>query len=60
LLDAQSVMLRRAVESHAVLRDEWRRSKERIMLGPEQGEEAAITLGETHVLLELQVSNQVP
>jgi len=59
MLDAQSALLRQAVESHAVLREEWRRSKERIMLGPDGGEEVTITLGEAHVLLELQVANQV-
>jgi hypothetical protein len=35
LLDTQSVMLRRVIASNAVLRDEWRRSKEKLLLAPE-------------------------
>ena len=58
MFDGQAAMLRRLVSSNAKLRDEWRRSKEKLLLGPAGGEENAITLGEAHVLVELQVANQ--
>ena len=35
LLESQSSMLRRVVASNAVLREEWRRSKEKLLLCPE-------------------------
>lgn len=57
LFDAQATMLRRLVASNATLRDEWRRSKAKLLLSPSVGEENAITLGEAHVLVELQVAN---
>ena len=44
--------------SNATLRDVWKRSKEKLLLAPAGGEENAITLGEAHVLLEMQLANQ--
>lgn len=35
LLESQSSMLRHVVASNAVLREEWRRSKEKLLLCPE-------------------------
>mmetsp|Transcript_42073 Transcript_42073/g.71506 ORF Transcript_42073/g.71506 Transcript_42073/m.71506 type:complete len:442 (+) Transcript_42073:369-1694(+) len=58
LLDSESAMLRQMLTSHASLRSEWRKSKEKLLIGPEAGEENAITFGEAHVLLELQVAHQ--
>lgn len=80
LFEEQATMLRKMIRSNAVIRDEWRRSKEKLLLAPEVklsararsvsrlfsrtelrqvGQEQAITLGEAHVLLELQIANQV-
>ena len=52
-------MLRQVIESHGALRDEWRRSREKLMCAPGEGEHSVITLGDAHVLLELQIANQV-
>jgi len=54
----QAKMLRSVLASNTKLREEWLRSKEKLMLSPATGEENAITLGEAHVLVELQVANQ--
>lgn len=59
MFTAQATMLRSVLASNTKLREEWLRSKEKLMLSPGTGEENAITLGEAHVLVELQVANQV-
>jgi hypothetical protein len=59
MLDVQSRLLRQLVKSHSQLKDQWKQSRERLLVSPGVGEENAITLGESHVILELQMSNQV-
>eukprot|EP00622_Pseudochattonella_farcimen_P007971 FR744111.1.p1 GENE.FR744111.1~~FR744111.1.p1 ORF type:complete len:241 (+),score=17.92 FR744111.1:102-725(+) len=58
MFTAQSKMLREMLTSTTTLREEWLRSKEKLLLGPEVDEQNAITLGEAHVLVELQLANQ--
>jgi hypothetical protein len=59
MLDSQSEILRKAVISQSILRSRWKNSREKLLICPETGEENAITLGEAHILIELQVANQV-
>lgn len=58
-LEAHSAILRSAMESHFELRKQWEQCKTRVLLDPASGEESAINLGEAHILLEMQLANQV-
>uniref|UniRef100_A0A7S2E301 Uncharacterized protein n=2 Tax=Octactis speculum TaxID=3111310 RepID=A0A7S2E301_9STRA len=58
IFDAQSRMMRQVLRANTQLRKQWQCSKEKFLSSPESGQQTAITLGEAHVLLELQVANQ--